>query len=123
IREVASALALLGDLDRQGAARAGQVFVGCTSLGVQLSIGRVANDGAMIDLVAISQKDETMSEETARVMTDIVALLRRSRCDRTEIVPGRQQGIYHLLLHHLPDPRTTSRIGSVEAKPVENSER
>jgi len=72
------------------------VLVATTSLGVRLSCSRHAVPTGEVEHVAISHRDGPMPEETARIITDLVRLLRPAAL-RHEIVA--QCGTFHLLFH------------------------
>jgi prolipoprotein diacylglyceryltransferase len=107
VREVAQALELLGNVPRAPST----VAVGTTSLGVRISGQRLDGPDGPIEHFAISQADDTMSEETAQVVTDLIQRLRR-QASRTELIVG-QLGVFHLLLHG-QSTNATSQAGRDE---------
>jgi hypothetical protein len=73
------------------------VLVGCTSLGVQVSSGRLGQAAGGIRHYSVSYKNGGMTEEAARLLTDLILRLRGAE-GRGEIVNG-SQGVFHLLIH------------------------
>jgi hypothetical protein len=72
------------------------VVVATTSLGVRLSCSHHAAPTGAVEHVAISHRDGPMPEEFARIITDLVRLLRPPAA-RHEIIT--RDGIFHMLLH------------------------
>lgn len=73
------------------------VPVGCTSAGVQLSTGRIPGTAEHIRHYALSQRNDLMTEKTARRLGSLIQRLRHPS-DSFKIMQGNQ-GIYHLLFH------------------------
>lgn len=93
IHEIATALDQLAVPHRPGQ----PIVIATTSLGVQVSITRLASLAGMVEQVSISHRDGPISPENARVVIDLVLML-RGQARRHQIVPSRV-GVFHLRLH------------------------
>jgi hypothetical protein len=71
----------------------------CTSLGIQISSGKIEDAEMSIDHYAFSSQKETMTEKTAEIIADLIIQLRHSSCSRKLITKNR--GIFHLLIRPL----------------------
>ncbi len=98
VKELAEIIDRLPDLKGAGQhAKTSPLAVGCTSTGVQISKGRLSGPAEQIRHYALSQKNELMTDKTARRLGTLVQQLRHP-VDALEIMPGNQ-GVYHLLFH------------------------
>jgi prolipoprotein diacylglyceryltransferase len=91
VREVAELLAA-------GHARAlasGAVHVGCTSLGVRVSVSAIRASGQRVDVVALSGR-RPLGAVVARRLARLVAQLRRSE-DGADVLAGGHD-VYHIVL-------------------------
>jgi hypothetical protein len=98
IQEIAETLAHSAARAASGSAAAASgepaaVHVGCTSLGLRLSAGRI---GEGVAHVTFSMQDRALPEDAARAIADLILHLRLSNS------PGRlarsNRGVFHLLL-------------------------
>jgi Prolipoprotein diacylglyceryl transferase len=80
-----------------GPSPADRVRVRRTSLGVQISQGRVAANGSVLAQFTFSLKQGCMTEPVARVLAREIARLQRA-AEPGELIPGGK-GIFHLLIH------------------------
>lgn len=71
----------------------------CTSLGIQISAGKIKNAETPIDHYALSSQKETMSKETARTLADLIIQLKHPSCSKELFTQNR--GVFHLLIHPL----------------------
>ena len=70
--------------------------VGCTSLGIQISAGKIKDTGASIDHYALSSKAGTMSKEIAGILADLIIQLKHPSSPKKLIDHNR--GVFHLLI-------------------------
>jgi Prolipoprotein diacylglyceryl transferase len=107
VREVAEALRLFnGTEDKTQNARGWTVLprssipttlhLACTSLGVQISAGRVRDVASDLHHYTFSCRNGGMTEETARTLADLVLQLQRAN-DKGELVNGNRH-VFHLLV-------------------------
>lgn len=75
----------------------------CTSLGIQISSGKIEDAEVSVEHYAFSSQKETMTEKTAKILADLIIQLRHSACARELITQNR--GIFHLLIRPLPAGR------------------
>ena len=87
LKEVAEAI----DRTFASASPAGQIHVSRTSLGIQISGGRLGG----VDHYALSAAGGTMSAETAATLADLILELRRHP-SRHDLIRGRE-GVFHLV--------------------------
>jgi len=73
------------------------VSVGCTSAGVRISTGRIPGSTEHIRHYALSLRNGSLTEKTARRLGTLIQLLRHP-ADSLEIMKGKRK-IYHLLFH------------------------
>ena len=112
VKEVAEAISLVSSPEA-GAKAAGQwtvlprknsipAHIGCTSLGVQISGGKVNGPAGDTFHYTLSCRDGGMTEETARILAGLILQLRQAM-GAGEFVKG-SQNVFHLLIH-LTAPR------------------
>jgi hypothetical protein len=73
------------------------VHIGCTSLGVQISGGKVGGAAGDTYHYTLSCRDGGMTEETARTLAELILQLRRA-IGAGEFVKGNRN-VFHLLIH------------------------
>jgi prolipoprotein diacylglyceryltransferase len=73
------------------------IHVGCTSLGIQISASKIKSRAGHIHHYALSHQHDTMTEETAKTLADLIFQLRHLR-GSSELVKGGS-GVFHLLVH------------------------
>lgn len=73
------------------------VPVECTSMGIQISTGRIHGTNEHICHYAVSQRNGLITEKTAQLLGSLIHRLRHP-LDSLEIMKGNQ-GIFHLLFH------------------------
>jgi len=84
--------------EMEGAARAA-IDVGSTSLGVQISAGRIESAAGPIEHYTLSSQNGAMSEKTARTLADLIVQLGHP-LQSSELF-SQTRGIFHLLIHPL----------------------
>ena len=106
VREVAEAVEVLTDLARAPGAMPGTldtqhyVNVAHTSLGLQLSTGRVATDEGDVHHLTLSRRDGVLDEQVARALGDLLQQLHHHP-GPGEVRAGRK-GVFHLLYPPTP---------------------
>jgi hypothetical protein len=75
--------------------RAG-IAIDCTSLGIQISAGRIKVAGSLLYHYALSNRKANMTEANARSLAKLIVQLRHPAA-RSDLVAGRQ-GVFHLLV-------------------------
>jgi hypothetical protein len=105
MEELAQALdATSNHADRNGGGsrvRSSGVPIDCTSLGVQISAGRIKVAGRHLYHYALSNKTANMSEASARVVARLILELRHP-LGRSNLVAGNR-GVFHLLVSKSTD--------------------
>jgi hypothetical protein len=109
VREVAEALAQLSNLTTE-AKDTGQwtvipkrnsvperVYIGCTSLGIRISAGRISHAAGEIYHYALSCRDGGMTEEMARILARLILQLKRAT-GSGEFLKGNQD-VFHVLIY------------------------
>lgn len=100
LEELAHALeATSNHADQNGSGsrvRASGVPVDCTSLGVQISAGRIKVTGKYLYHYALSSKTANMTEDSARVVARLILQLRHP-IGTSDLIAGNR-GVYHLLV-------------------------
>jgi hypothetical protein len=102
LSEVARAIALFDGATDSGSGSPGRSVapdrlpIACTSLGIQISGGRVECDGTLVRHYAISRRSGAISKEYAATLSGLI--LRLSRSPTSHQVVGRGRGVFHLLL-------------------------
>lgn len=102
IREVAEAVDLVSSLafqqttppERKPACKA--IHLACTSLGIQISAGKIKDVAGQIDYFTFSSQPNTMTPETANIIAALILQLGYSSTPN-QVVQGNP-GIYHLLI-------------------------
>jgi hypothetical protein len=74
-----------------------KMHVGCTSLGIRISVGKIEYETYDIEHYTLSLRNGKMNQGTARILIKLIIQLRHST-NQYEIIQGNQ-GIYHLLIH------------------------
>jgi prolipoprotein diacylglyceryltransferase len=103
IREVAEAVDLVSSLALQQAAFPEQksackaIHLAYTSLGIQISAGKIKDVAGQIDYFTLSSQPDPMTPETASIISALILQLRYSS-NPNQVVQGKQ-GIYHLLIN------------------------
>ena len=106
IREVAKVIEQTPNLTKQSPivsrqkSTPGDIHVGYTSLGIQISTGKIENTAGDITHYTLSCQNRIMAEEAARTLAELILQLKHSS-GPSEIVRGNQ-GVYHLLIHPKP---------------------
>lgn len=72
------------------------IHLACTSLGVQISAGRVRDTAGDLDHYTFSSRNGGMTEETARILADLVLQLQQANA-KGELVNGNRD-VFHLLV-------------------------
>jgi prolipoprotein diacylglyceryltransferase len=105
IKEVSEAVDLISNADAQNTAiakgNAAPVFIpmSCTSLGIQISAGKIHDNKAFIDHYTFSSKKGSMSKETAGTLADLIIQLKHFSGSKELVMKHR--GVFHLLIHPL----------------------
>ena len=100
VEEIAQALDSTGNhADSNGGGthlRRPGVAIDCTSLGVQISAGRIKVAGSLLYHYALSNQAANMTEANARSLAKLIVRLRHPAA-RSDLVAGKQ-GVFHLLV-------------------------
>lgn len=72
------------------------IALDCTSLGVQISAGRIKVAGSLLYHYALSNKTANMTEASARALAKLIVRLRHP-AGKSDVVAGKQ-GVFHLLV-------------------------
>jgi hypothetical protein len=105
IKEVAEAIDRVSNVDAHNTTianeNAAHVFIpmSCTSLGIQISAGKIHDNKASIDHYTFSSKKGTMSKETAGTLADLIIHLKHFYGSKELVMKNR--GVFHLLIHPL----------------------
>jgi hypothetical protein len=67
-----------------------------TSLGIQITAGKIKDMAALIDHYALSSREEDMNNETAGILADLIVQLKHPSCSKELIT--RNRGVFHLLI-------------------------
>jgi len=78
------------------------IRIGCTSLGIQISAGRMRTATGDMQHFALSSERGRMTEETARVLAGLIVQLKRA-AGSSEFVKGKKD-VFHVLIHQ-KDPK------------------
>jgi prolipoprotein diacylglyceryltransferase len=73
-----------------------QIYVGVTSLGVQISASKIAGRSSWISHYALSSRNKVMSPDLAQGVANLICLLSHANRDQ-ELVQGNR-GVYHLFV-------------------------
>jgi hypothetical protein len=102
IGEVAEAIKLADAHEAGQAARFGRpdpapvnIHLGCTSLGIQISVGEINDAAGKIRHYALSCRNGAMTEEAARTLSNLILRLRPAPGSK-ELIKGKQD-VFHLL--------------------------
>ena len=79
-----------------GGTRRVGILIDCTSLGVQISAGRIKVAGNFLYHYALSNRSANMSESSARLLAGLILRIRHPAA-RSDLVPGNS-GVFHLLV-------------------------
>jgi hypothetical protein len=74
--------------------------VSSTSLGIQISSGKIEDSEVSVEHYAFSSQKETMTEKTAEIIADLIIQLKKNSCERELVTQNR--GIFHLLIRSSP---------------------
>lgn len=75
------------------------VPIGTTSLGIQISSGKIQDKGRYIDHYALSSQNEKMSQKTADILADLIIKFKHTLCLKELVTQNR--GVFHLLIRPL----------------------
>ena len=78
----------------------GQIPLRCTSLGVQISGGAIRSETGYVRHYAISSRDGSMTEKSARALSRLILQLGNAT-GSSEFLTGKRQNIFHLVIHPL----------------------
>jgi hypothetical protein len=113
LSELAQAIDLVSKAPRREAAiesrngdQEGPV-VTCTTLGIQISGGKIQTETTVIDHYAFSCRGGTMNREAAATLASLILRLRRAPASQ-ELVGG-DQGVFHLLLRSAGETELVQR--------------
>lgn len=105
IKEVAEAVDLVSNSDAQNRDIANEnavqvsIPMSCTSLGIQISSGKIHDNKTFVDHYTFSSKKGTMSKETAGTLADLIIQLKHFSGSKELVMKNR--GVFHLLIHPL----------------------
>jgi hypothetical protein len=90
---------LSNDINYQSRAVARQqkVQVGCTSLGIQVSVGVLNNASSFIHHYSFSFKEKIMNSQTANALADLILNVWYPSCEN-ELIDSKK-GVYHLVIN------------------------
>lgn len=109
IQQVAEALDKLADLSKaqltvEGELPAGSqlhlVPMASTALGLELSAGYVEREGQRLYHYTLSNRNSHLTHKAACALGELIVRLRHPSGSR-EVIPGRQAGIFHVLIESL----------------------
>ena len=78
------------------APKSSEIKIGCTSLGIQISLGVLNNTHDFVHHYSFSGKRQAMNNETAKTLANLVIRLWYPSCNN-ELIDSKK-GIYHLLI-------------------------
>jgi prolipoprotein diacylglyceryltransferase len=81
----------------QAAAKPGKVQVGCTSLGIQVSLGVLNTANDFIHHYSFSSKEKLMNSQTANALADLITRVWYPS-SRHELIDSKK-GVYHLVIN------------------------
>jgi hypothetical protein len=76
----------------------GEIPLRCTSLGVQISGGIIQSGAGYVRHYAISSRDGSLTEPSARVLSRLILQLGQAT-GSSEFLQGNRQDVFHLLIH------------------------
>lgn len=100
IRELSELITnLSNDLNHQSRTitRQQKVHVGCTSLGIQVSVGVLNNASSFIHHYSFSFKEKIMNSQTANALADLILNVWYPQCEN-ELIDSKK-GVYHLVIN------------------------
>lgn len=74
------------------------ILISCTSLGIQISAGKIKDAKTSINHYALSSKNGTMCKEIAEILADLIIQLKHFSGSKELITHNR--GVFHVLIHH-----------------------
>jgi prolipoprotein diacylglyceryltransferase len=74
----------------------GKIHVGCTSLGIQLSVGVLNNATSFVHHYSFSSKEKIMNSQTADALADLILRIWYPVC--THELIDNKKGVYHLVI-------------------------
>jgi len=104
IREIADALEFARSKPLAVPQTSPQIYVGCTSLGIQISGSEVELQDCRVPHYTISRGRQPLTADVARALGVIICRLRHSDCE-FDLIPGGQT-VFHLLI------RAETRLGN-----------
>jgi len=94
--EQVSAMAAQRTVFSRGNAMPAAVPMGRTSLGIQISAGKIQEDETIIHHYALSSQQGTMSKDIANPLVDLIIRLKHPSCSKELVTQNR--GVFHLLI-------------------------
>ena len=87
------------DMNQPFVARTRQekIHVGCTSLGIQLSVGVLNNATTFVHHYSFSSKEKLMNSQTANALADLIVRIWYPLCT-SELIDSKK-GVYHLVIN------------------------
>jgi len=77
-------------------AEQGKIHVGCTSLGIQLSVGVLNDATSFVHHYSFSSKEKIMNSQTANALADLILRIWYPVC--THQLIDSKKGVYHLVI-------------------------
>jgi hypothetical protein len=74
-----------------------KIHVGCTSMGIQVSVGVINNASSFIHHYSFSFKEKVMNSQTAYAVADLILKVWYPSCEN-ELIDSKK-GIYHLVIN------------------------
>jgi len=74
-----------------------KIHVGCTSMGIQVSVGVLNNASSFIHHYSFSFKEKVMNSQTANAVADLILKVWYPSCEN-ELIDSKK-GIYHLVIN------------------------
>lgn len=105
VREVAEAVEQVSDMAVErtifcrGNSAPVVIPMSCTSLGIQISAGKIKDAKTSINHYSLSFQNGTMSKEIARTLADLIIQLKHFSGSKEFVIKNR--GVFHLLVHPL----------------------
>ena len=118
-KEVAEAVRLVSSLMDEGTTiqkespASDTIFIGCTSLGIHLSAGKIEHPAGDIEHYALSSQNGRLAPENAGALTRLILQLKPGS-GPSELLEG-SQNVFHLLIYPLPGKssgKTPDRSGA-----------
>ncbi|BAZ11856.1 prolipoprotein diacylglyceryl transferase [Calothrix sp. NIES-4071] len=99
VKEVAQAIELTSNLTSESA-NISNIHIGCTYLGIQISVSKIKSQAGLIQHYSLSSKQKVMTRPMATALAELILQLQHTS-GFIELIE-RTPGVFHLLIHPLP---------------------